>query len=87
MNEFQKSRGCINTKCRSISFMEMWKFMLGYPHIHKYMVFYNKTSLPLEQIEGLLCKPNGDNFGYISQDGHNLLPLRYEVRQDKCFLI
>ena len=85
MKALQKSRGKKHPKGRSISLMEMWQVMLGYSQVHTDMVFVSVTTLPLEQRAGVESKSNKEFGDDIPEDGCELLPSSYVVRDAKHF--
>ena len=65
--------------------MEMWQVMLGYSQVHTDMVFVSVTTLPLEQRAGVESKSNKEFGDDIPEDGYELLPISYVVRDAKHF--
>ena len=67
--------------------MEMLQVCIGYPQIHTDMVFENVSTLPLEQCAGSECNVDHNNIHIEPNDGDEVFPLRYKVRQNKEFPI
>ena len=65
--------------------MEMWQNICGYPQIYTDMVFVNVTTLPLEQRAGVECKSSNELLDVINEDGCDLLPMGYVVREQKHY--